>query len=77
MTGHECWMSGSSEVIYTILMAKNGFIAPNINFSSLSEDCPDINVIDSAKKTKIDYAISNSFGFGGTNAAVILNFDNP
>ena len=75
MTGHECWMSGTSEIVYTILMAQNGFIAPNINFSGLSEDCPKINVIDSAKTVQIDYAISNSFGFGGTNAAVVLNFN--
>ena len=76
MTGHECWMSGTSEVIYTILMAKNGFIAPNINFSSLSDDCPKINVINSARQAQIGFAISNSFGFGGTNAAVVLNFNN-
>jgi 3-oxoacyl-[acyl-carrier-protein] synthase-1 len=76
MTGHECWMSGTSEVIYTILMAKNGFIAPNINFSSLSNDCPKINVIASARKARIGFAISNSFGFGGTNAAIVLNFNN-
>jgi len=75
MTGHECWMSGTSEIVYTILMAQNRFIAPNINFSSLSDDCPKINVIDSAKEAQIDYAISNSFGFGGTNAAVVLNFN--
>lgn len=75
MTGHECWMSGASEVIYTILMAQNKFIAPNINFSSLSDDCPEINVIPAAKQARIDYAISNSFGFGGTNAAVVLNFN--
>jgi 3-oxoacyl-[acyl-carrier-protein] synthase-1 len=75
MTGHECWMSGTSEVIYTILMAQNGFIAPNINFSSLSDNCPKINVIDSTRQAQIDYAISNSFGFGGTNAAVVLNFN--
>lgn len=74
MTGHECWMSGASEVIYTILMARNKFIAPNINFSSLSDDCPPINVISAPREEHIDLAISNSFGFGGTNAAVILNF---
>ena len=76
MTGHECWMSGTSEVIYTILMAQNKFIAPNINFSSLSDDCPQINVIHTAKEARIGYAVSNSFGFGGTNAAVVLNFNN-
>ena len=74
MTGHECWMSGTSEVIYTILMAKNKFIAPNINFSTLSDNCPPINIIHSTKEARIDFALSNSFGFGGTNAAIVLNF---
>lgn len=75
MTGHECWMSGASEVVYTILMAQNKFIAPNINFSSLSDNCPQINVIHTARQAQIDFAISNSFGFGGTNAAIVLNFN--
>jgi 3-oxoacyl-[acyl-carrier-protein] synthase I len=75
MTGHECWMSGTSELIYTILMAQNKFIAPNINFLNLSDDCPRINVINNTKDAIINYAISNSFGFGGTNAAIILNFN--
>jgi 3-oxoacyl-[acyl-carrier-protein] synthase I len=74
MTGHECWMSGASEVIYTILMARHRFIAPNINFSALSDDCPPINVIPAARENEIKFAISNSFGFGGTNAAIVLNF---
>ncbi len=75
MTGHECWMSGASEVIYTILMAKNRFLAPNINFTGLDEDCPPIQVVPQTCDASIRYAISNSFGFGGTNAAVILNFN--
>ena len=74
MTGHECWMCGASEVIYTILMAKNRFIAPNINFSRLSDDCPGINVVAQCTEKRIFRALSNSFGFGGTNAALVLNF---
>lgn len=75
MTGHECWMSGVSETIYTLLMAKGGFIAPNINFSSLDEESPPIQVIPRAVQANIRYAISNSFGFGGTNAAVVFDFN--
>lgn len=75
MTGHECWMSGASEVIYTILMAKNSFIAPNINFTGLDDGCPPIKVVAKTCKADIRYAMSNSFGFGGTNAAVVLNFN--
>ena len=75
MTGHECWMSGASEVIYTTLMAIGGFMAPNINFNALSPDCPAINVVPETRQCKIKKALSNSFGFGGTNASLILNFE--
>ena len=75
MTGHECWMSGVSEVIYTILMAKNNFIAPNINFTRLSDDSPPIHVVSRAREAQIHWALSNSFGFGGTNAAIVLKFN--
>jgi len=74
MTGHECWMSGASEVIYSILMAKDRFIAPNLNFTELDQECPEINIIHKTRQKKINKSISNSFGFGGTNAAIILNF---
>ncbi|MCG8634584.1 MAG: beta-ketoacyl-[acyl-carrier-protein] synthase family protein [Desulfobacterales bacterium] len=74
MTGHECWMSGASEVIYTALMAKEGFIAPNINFTGLSKDCPPISVVPETRPAQIRRALSNSFGFGGTNASIILDF---
>lgn len=75
MTGHECWMSGASEVIYTLLMAKNNFIAPNINFTRLDKNCPPIQVVAETRQSPINLAISNSFGFGGTNAALVLGFN--
>ncbi len=75
MTGHECWMSGASEVIYTALMAQNGFLAPNINFQALDDTCPPINVVPEARQCRIKNALSNSFGFGGTNASLIVNFE--
>ncbi len=74
MTGHECWMSGASEIIYTTLMAGQQFIAPNINFTGLSKDCPPIQVVSETQPAPIRRALSNSFGFGGTNASIILNF---
>ena len=74
MTGHECWMSGASEAIYTILMAHHGFLAPNVNFHGFEPDFPEINIIKQARAHTMNYAISNSFGFGGTNAAVVFNF---
>ena len=74
MTGHECWMSGASEVIYSVLMANNSFIAPNINFRQLDDNCPAINVISKTTPAVIRRSLSNSFGFGGTNSALVLKF---
>ena len=54
MTGHECWMSGASEIIYSILMMKNGFIAPNINIEKLDEDAQKLNIITQTKNIKIN-----------------------
>lgn len=72
MTGHECWMAGASEVIYSILMMQNDFVAPNINLGNPDEDARKINLISETKNQKIDVFLSNSFGFGGTNSALIV-----
>lgn len=72
MTGHECWMAGASEVIYSILMMQNDFVAPNINLENPDEDAQKINLISETKNQKIDVFFSNSFGFGGTNSALIV-----
>lgn len=72
MTGHECWMAGASEVIYSILMMQNNFVAPNINLENPDEDSKKINLISETKNQKIDVFLSNSFGFGGTNSALIV-----
>ena len=72
MTGHECWMAGASEVIYSILMMQNSFVAPNINFETPDEDSKKINLVTSTINKKIDVFLSNSFGFGGTNSALIV-----
>lgn len=75
MTGHECWMSGVSEIIYTTLMAQHGFLAPTINFNRLSEGCPPIQVVNQTRDADTKLALSNSFGFGGTNAAIVMKFE--
>lgn len=72
MTGHECWMAGASEVIYSLLMMQNDFIAPNINFENPDEFSAGLNIIPVATNQKIDVFLSNSFGFGGTNSSLIL-----
>ena len=72
MTGHECWMAGASEVIYSILMMQNDFIAPNINLENPDEDSARLNLVKTTISKKIDIFLSNSFGFGGTNSALVV-----
>ena len=72
MTGHECWMAGASEVIYSILMMQNDFIAPNINLEKPDEDSAKLNLVKITLNKKIDIFLSNSFGFGGTNSALVI-----
>lgn len=72
MTGHECWMAGASEIVYSLLMMNNDFIAPNINFENPDEDSQKINVVSEYTEKKIDCFLSNSFGFGGTNSSLII-----
>ncbi|MFA7274757.1 MAG: beta-ketoacyl-[acyl-carrier-protein] synthase family protein [Crocinitomicaceae bacterium] len=72
MTGHECWMAGASEVVYSTLMMNNNFIAPNINFENPDEDSKRINIVPEYTEKNIDCFLSNSFGFGGTNSSLII-----
>jgi 3-oxoacyl-[acyl-carrier-protein] synthase-1 len=72
MTGHECWMAGASEIVYSLLMMKNNFIAPNINFTEGDEHSSKINIISKTTETKLNTILSNSFGFGGTNSSLII-----
>jgi 3-oxoacyl-[acyl-carrier-protein] synthase-1 len=72
MTGHECWMAGASEVIYSILMMQHSFVAPNINFKNPDEDSAKLNLAGSTVDKEINIFLSNSFGFGGTNSALIV-----
>ena len=72
MTGHEMWMGGASEIIYSLIMAHNSFIAPNINFENPDEYSEKLNIINETKEQKIDIFLSNSFGFGGTNSSLVV-----
>lgn len=72
MTGHECWMAGASEVIYSVLMMQNSFVAPNINFEKPDEDSAKLNLAETTVDKEINIFLSNSFGFGGTNSALII-----
>lgn len=72
MTGHECWMAGASEVVYSTLMMKNGFIAPNLNFENPDDDSARLRIAAKTLEKKFDLYLSNSFGFGGTNSSLIV-----
>ena len=71
-TGHEMWMAGTSEIIYSMLMMKNDFIAGNVNFENPDEETACVNVLPETKEAHFDIFLSNSFGFGGTNSTLIV-----
>jgi len=72
MTGHECWMAGASEAVYSILMMLNSFVAPNINIEELDDSAKYLNVVSETRNTEINLALTNSFGFGGTNCVLVF-----
>lgn len=73
MTGHEMWMGGASEIIYSMLMMDDSFVAPNINFENPDEHSAKLKIAkETIKNHNIDIFLSNSFGFGGTNSTLIV-----
>jgi len=72
LTGHECWMCGASEAIYSLLMVRDRFLAGNRNFEGFDDETPHINVIPESIEAEPRTILSNSFGFGGTNATLVL-----
>ena len=71
-TGHEMWMAGASEIVYSILMMKNDFIAANLNFEHPDEDSARLWIPGERIDRHFDTFLSNSFGFGGTNSSLII-----
>jgi beta-ketoacyl-acyl-carrier-protein synthase I len=72
LTGHECWMAGASEIVYSVIMMQHSFIAPNLNFETADADSGRLRIIAETTPQRIDTFLSNSFGFGGTNSAIIV-----
>lgn len=72
MTGHECWMAGASEIVYSTLMMHNDFVAPNINLETPDEASAKLFIPNQSIEKNIDVFLSNSFGFGGTNSTLIV-----
>jgi len=77
MTGHECWMAGASEIVYSLIMMHNNFVAPNINFENPDEHSEKLNLAVKTIDTEINTVLSNSFGFGGTNSALVIQKFKP
>ena len=72
MTGHENWMAGASEAVYSILMMQNNFVAPNINLEHKIDEAKDLNIVTETVYTPINTVLSNSSGMGGTNSALVF-----
>ena len=72
MTGHSLGATGAQEAIYSIMMLRDSFIAPSINISNLCEEAEGINIITETLNQDIRAVLSNSFGFGGTNASLVI-----
>lgn len=72
MTGHECWMAGASEAVYSVIMMRNNFVAPNINLNEPSTHAQNLNLAKTTIDMPLNIILSNSFGFGGTNSALII-----
>ncbi len=73
MTGHSLGATGAQEAIYSILMMQHDFIAPSINIDNLVEEAEGLDICQSMIEHKLNAVMSNSFGFGGTNASLIFS----
>lgn len=72
LTGHECWMSGVSQVVYTIMQMRGAFVSPNINLENPIPAARHLNIPRTPQSEKITTALLNNFGFGGTNASLVI-----
>ena len=73
MTGHSLGATGAHEVIYSIMMINENFIAPSINIESLCDDAEGLDIVTETRNVSINNILSNSFGFGGTNASLVIS----
>ncbi len=75
MCGHELWMAGAGQIVYTTIMANRGFTAPTINFSGPDDDSRNLNIVTETVDIPPKMALCNSAGFGGTNSSVIVHYE--
>ena len=73
MTGHSLGATGAHEAIYSIMMINNSFIAPTINVDELCDEAKDLDIVTETRDCEVNNVLSNSFGFGGTNASLVLS----
>lgn len=72
MTGHSLGAAGVQEAIYSLLMLEHGFIAPSINIEELDEQAAGLNIVTETTDRELTTVMSNHFGFGGTNATLVM-----
>jgi 3-oxoacyl-[acyl-carrier-protein] synthase-1 len=72
MTGHSLGAVGAQELIYCLLMLQEGFIAPSINITELDPAAEGFDIVTEKRDVELVTLMSNSFGFGGTNATLII-----
>ena len=72
MTGHALGAAGVHEAIYSLLMMENSFVAPSINIDNLDEQAQGLDIVTEKRDVELDLIMSNSFGFGGTNATLVM-----
>lgn len=72
MTGHSLGAAGVQEAIYSLLMLEHGFIAPSINIEQMDEQAAGLNIVTEMTERELTTVMSNSFGFGGTNATLVM-----
>ena len=72
MTGHALGAAGVHEAVFSLLMMRDGFVAPSINIDNLDEQAAGMNIVREPLEKEINVVMSNSFGFGGTNASLVF-----
>ena len=73
MTGHSLGATGAHEAIYSIMMINDNFIAPSINIESICDEAKGLDIVTDTREAQLENILSNSFGFGGTNASLVIS----
>ena len=73
MTGHSLGATGAHEAIYSIMMINENFVAPSINIESVCDEAKGIDIVTNTREVQLENILTNSFGFGGTNASLIFS----